>query len=139
MPHICRHCNTTNSFKDNDRSFIHHGCKNCGYNTFRYQPSDDSELTHNKDATESESSSNSATGATEPVINDTTRSVDNQLKTELEQNIEGVRITQPGKYELNLMKLYKENNCVVTLEADGTYTILSPRTNDQGRNIDSTN
>lgn len=46
-----------------------------------------------------------------------------QLKDELNSQFEGIRILEQGKYQINLMQLYKNNTQVISIQEDGKYII----------------
>jgi hypothetical protein len=49
-----------------------------------------------------------------------------KLRQELNRQFEGIHIVAPGKYELNLMELFRREECIITLRADGKYDIGLP-------------
>jgi hypothetical protein len=49
-----------------------------------------------------------------------------QLRQELNDQFESIRIVSPGKYELNLMELYNREEYVISLQEDGRYVIEVP-------------
>lgn len=48
------------------------------------------------------------------------------LRQELNQQFEGIHIVGQGQYELDLMELYRREECVITLHDDGRYAIGIP-------------
>jgi Zn-ribbon containing protein len=50
----------------------------------------------------------------------------NQLRSELNDQFESIRIVSPGEYELNLMELYDRNEYIISLREDGRYIIEVP-------------
>lgn len=48
------------------------------------------------------------------------------LRQELNRQFEGIHIVAPGKYELNLMELFRRDECIITLRDDGKYDIGLP-------------
>lgn len=50
----------------------------------------------------------------------------NQLRQELNDQFESIRIVSPGEYELNLMELYDRNEYIISLREDGRYVIEVP-------------
>ncbi|SEW25984.1 OapC/ArvC family zinc-ribbon domain-containing protein [Natrinema salifodinae] len=49
-----------------------------------------------------------------------------ELREELNEQFESIRIVQPGQYELNLMELYNREEYIVSLQEDGRYVIDVP-------------
>jgi len=49
-----------------------------------------------------------------------------QLREELNDQFESIKVLQPGQYELNLMELYDREEYIVALEEDGRYSIQVP-------------
>jgi len=49
-----------------------------------------------------------------------------ELREELNQQFESIRVLNPGQYELNLMELYDREEYIVALQEDGKYTIQVP-------------
>ena len=49
-----------------------------------------------------------------------------QLRAELNDQFESIRVVEPGQYELNLMELYDREEYIVALQEDGKYTIQLP-------------
>ena len=54
-----------------------------------------------------------------------------QLRKELNEQFESIKILQPGEYELNLMELYDRDEYIIALEEDGRYVIDVPDTWDE--------
>lgn len=50
-----------------------------------------------------------------------------ELRYELNRQFEGIHIVAPGHYELNLMELYRREECIITLHEDGRYAIGTPK------------
>ncbi|MHC3436635.1 Zn-ribbon domain-containing protein [Natrialbaceae archaeon A-gly3] len=48
------------------------------------------------------------------------------LREELNEQFESIRIVSPGQYELNLMELYNREEYIVSLQEDGRYVIDVP-------------
>ena len=48
------------------------------------------------------------------------------LREELNDQFESIRVVEPGQYELNLMGLYDREAYVIALQEDGKYTIQVP-------------
>jgi hypothetical protein len=51
-----------------------------------------------------------------------------ELREELNQQFESIKIVAPGQYELNLMGLYDREEYIVSLQEDGRYVIEVPET-----------
>ncbi|RLM56806.1 hypothetical protein DVK02_10010 [Halobellus sp. Atlit-31R] len=51
-----------------------------------------------------------------------------ELREELNQQFESIRIVAPGEYELNLMELYDRTEYIISLQEDGRYVIEVPDT-----------
>ncbi len=49
-----------------------------------------------------------------------------QLRKELNNQFESIRIVSPGQYELNLMELYDREEYIISLREDGRYVIEVP-------------
>lgn len=68
----------------------------------------------------SESSSDSAPDPSE------SRPDLSELRAELNDQFESIRVLEPGQYELNLMELFDREEYIVALQEDGKYTIQVP-------------
>ena len=51
-----------------------------------------------------------------------------QLREELNEQFESIKIVEPGEYELNLMELYDREEYIISLMEDGRYAIEVPET-----------
>jgi hypothetical protein len=49
-----------------------------------------------------------------------------ELRDELNEQFESIKIVSPGKYELNLMELYDRQEYIISLQEDGRYIIEMP-------------
>jgi len=49
-----------------------------------------------------------------------------ELRAELNDQFESIRIVSPGEYELNLMELYDRQEYIISLQEDGRYMIEMP-------------
>ena len=56
-----------------------------------------------------------------------------ELREELNEQFESIKIVRPGQYELNLMELYDRDEYIISLQEDGRYVIDVP---DSWRNAD---
>ncbi len=60
------------------------------------------------------------------------------LREELNEQFESIRIVAPGEYELNLMELYDRTEYIISLQEDGRYIIEVPDTWDTTPDPDET-
>jgi predicted nucleic acid-binding Zn-ribbon protein len=51
-----------------------------------------------------------------------------ELRQELNDQFESIKIVEPGQYELNLMELYNREEYIIALREDGRYAIEAPET-----------
>ncbi|ELY46062.1 OapC/ArvC family zinc-ribbon domain-containing protein [Natronorubrum sulfidifaciens] len=51
-----------------------------------------------------------------------------ELRAELNEQFESIKIVSPGQYELNLMELYNREEYIISLQEDGRYVIDVPET-----------
>jgi predicted nucleic acid-binding Zn-ribbon protein len=51
-----------------------------------------------------------------------------ELRQELNDQFESIKILEPGQYELNLMELYNREEFIIALQEDGQYVIEVPET-----------
>jgi len=49
-----------------------------------------------------------------------------ELRAELNDQFESIRVVAPGQYELNLMELYDRQEYIIALQEDGKYTVQIP-------------
>ncbi len=49
-----------------------------------------------------------------------------ELRAELNQQFESIKVLEPGQYELNLMELFDREEYIVALQEDGKYTVQVP-------------
>jgi len=49
-----------------------------------------------------------------------------ELRAELNEQFESIKVLEPGQYELNLMSLYDREEYIIALQEDGKYTIQVP-------------
>jgi predicted nucleic acid-binding Zn-ribbon protein len=49
-----------------------------------------------------------------------------ELRAELNDQFESIRVVEPGQYELNLMELYDREEYIIALQEDGKYSIQLP-------------
>ncbi len=71
-----------------------------------------------------------STAGTAPDAADTSDERDrpdlSELRDELNDQFESIKVLDPGKYELNLMELYDREEYIIALQEDGKYTIQVP-------------
>jgi predicted nucleic acid-binding Zn-ribbon protein len=68
--------------------------------------------------------SDSVEDVAEAIPPDSAKSPDiDDLRRELNDQFESIRIVEPGQYELNLMELYDREECIISLQEDGHYVI----------------
>jgi len=101
MPHRCTKCGK--EYPDGDMRILK-GCE-CGNNKFLYVPKAKAEI-------------EIAKRAEEPV-----RRIEKQLT---DMGIASVKIIAPGKYELNLDRLFTSDEIIIALQEDGKYVIHLP-------------
>nr|WP_199268448.1 Zn-ribbon containing protein [Halomarina oriensis] len=49
-----------------------------------------------------------------------------ELREELNEQFESIKIVEPGQYELNLMELYDREEYIISLRENGRYVIQMP-------------
>lgn len=49
-----------------------------------------------------------------------------ELRAELNQQFESIKVVEPGQYELNLMELFDRQEYIIALQEDGKYTVQVP-------------
>ncbi|CCQ33551.1 Zn-ribbon containing protein [Halorhabdus tiamatea SARL4B] len=78
------------------------------------------------------SGGNAGNGSDEPRAEHPTATEDrpdlSELREELNDQFESIRIVEPGQYELNLMELYEREEYIIALQEDGRYQIQVPDT-----------
>jgi len=77
---------------------------------------------------EPESASDSRTEVSEPDTETADRPDVAELRKELNEQFESIRVVEPGQYELNLMELYDREEYIIALREDGRYSIQVPET-----------
>ncbi|QLK24572.1 hypothetical protein HYG81_10585 [Natrinema zhouii] len=58
------------------------------------------------------------------------------LRDELNEQFESIKIVRPGQYELNLMELYNRDEYIISLQEDGRYVIDVPDSWREGNDSD---
>ena len=80
--------------------------------------------------THSEGASSGATATEAPDDEDDEPRADRpgleELREELNDQFESIKVLEPGQYELNLMELYDREEYIVALQEDGRYSIQVP-------------
>ncbi|MBO8182943.1 MAG: Zn-ribbon domain-containing protein [Archaeoglobus sp.] len=109
MPHRCTKCGK--EYPDGDMRILK-GCE-CGNNKFLYVPKAKAEV-----AKVAEGVAKAADAEEEPV-----KRIERQLT---DMGIASVKIIAPGKYELNLDRLFTSDEIVIALQEDGKYIIHLP-------------
>lgn len=150
MPHQCTECGHT--FEDGSKEMLS-GCPECGGNKFQFLPERATRPTEpDPDPTpeQSEERPSSADGpdredraqadarssvvdadelseaASEPATDADDTPDLSQLREELNDQFESIRIVDHGQYELNLMELYKREEFIIALQENGRYVIEVP-------------
>ncbi len=62
----------------------------------------------------------------EPEPEHTDRPDLSELRAELNQQFESIKVLEPGQYELNLMELFDREEYIIALQEDGKYTVQVP-------------
>lgn len=69
----------------------------------------------------------SASESTPPAQSESAEAPDlDELRSELDDQFESIKILRPGEYELNLMELYNRDEYIISLLEDGRYAIEVP-------------
>ncbi len=68
-----------------------------------------------------------------PADNESTEASDErpnleELREQLDERFESIKIVDRGEYELNLMELYERRECIIELQENGRYVIEIPET-----------
>lgn len=89
-------------------------------------PEDSSQHSARTDVVDSDELSYSAENTDDPIPEQSPDVDLDTLRQELNKQFEGIHIIEPGHYELNLMELYRREECIITLHEDGRYAIGVP-------------
>jgi len=89
-------------------------------------PADDSAGTPTDPQQPTDQPAADAADAGEATADEATSSSLDQLRQELNDQFESIRIVSPGQYELNLMELYDRDEYIISLREDGRYVIEVP-------------
>lgn len=113
MPHKCTKCGR--EYRDGSTEILK-GCASCGGKKFLYVKEEDL----HKDVLEEKSIEEIAHETKEPVLE-----VKSEPKKEVEMydRIETIRIVGPGTYELNLEKMAKGDERIISVGKEGVYNI----------------
>ena len=115
MPHKCTKCGR--EYKDGSTEILR-GCESCGGKKFLYIK----EAEINEDVLEEKSIEEIAEESKEEVlkiVEPTTR----KKEVEMYDRVETIRIVSPGSYELNLEKMAKSDERIVSVGKEGSYII----------------
>lgn len=145
MPHQCTGCGRR--FADGSTAMLG-GCPDCGGKKFQFLPDaevatgdeDEAQSAARSEVVSTDHLSSStrephepAPAPTDEVSEDTTsapapaeRPSLAELREELDDQFESIKIVEPGQYELNLMELYDRETYIISLQEDGRYVIEVP-------------
>jgi uncharacterized protein len=114
MPHKCTKCGR--EYKDGSTEILK-GCASCGGKKFLYVK----DTEKNKDVLEEKSIEEIARETHEEIL----EVVEPKSKQEVEMfdRVETIRIVSPGTYELNLEKMAKGDERIVSVGKEGNYII----------------
>lgn len=138
MPHRCQQCSTV--IQDESKNLLE-GCPDCNNNSWEYV---ESETDDESDIIEAEVEDQSQQEARTEFVDDTSlpssppaqalqskstlknaSKVDdtNKVKNKLNSQYDGIQIVDDGLYEINLTKLYRGHEYVITVGDDGAYQV----------------
>ncbi|MFP4590436.1 MAG: Zn-ribbon domain-containing protein [Halobacteriales archaeon] len=137
MPHQCTGCGRR--FPDGSTEMLG-GCPDCGGKKFQFQPNAEappedaaqtaarSEVVPEEhlprgEAVDAPAPEPEAEPAREAPAERPTLA---ELREELDDQFESIKIVEPGQYELNLMELYDRETYIISLQEDGRYVIEVP-------------
>jgi predicted nucleic acid-binding Zn-ribbon protein len=116
MPHKCTKCGR--EYKDGSTEILR-GCASCGGKKFLYIK----EAEINKDVLEEKSIEEIADESREEVLEVGGPSTTRKKEVEMYDRVETIRIVSPGSYELNLEKMAKSDERIVSVGTEGSYII----------------
>lgn len=116
MPHKCTKCGR--EYKDGSTEILR-GCASCGGKKFLYVK----EAEINKDVLEEKSIEEIADESHEEVLEIVEPTVSKKREVEMYDRVETIRIVSPGSYELNLEKMAKSDERIVSVGKEGSYII----------------
>ena len=128
MPHMCTTCGKV--YEDASEILLH-GCPECGWNKFLYlrDPEEAKSPTVAEYVKKKEKEIEKHIKEVEKTLKKENRPPEGTL-IELEglspDDVESVRIIEPGRYELNLNALFEREEIIVALGKNGTYVIHLP-------------
>ena len=115
MPHKCTKCGR--EYKDGSTEILR-GCESCGGKKFLYIK----EAEINKDVLEEKSIEEIADESKEEVL-EIVEPTFSKKEVEMYDRVETIRIVSPGSYELNLEKMAKSDERIVSVGQEGSYII----------------
>jgi predicted nucleic acid-binding Zn-ribbon protein len=113
MPHKCTKCGR--EYKDGSTEILK-GCASCGGKKFLYVK--DAEI--HKDVLEEKSIAEIAEESKEQVLE---IKAEPKKEVEMYDRVETIRIVGPGSYELNIEKMAKSDERVISVGKEGVYNI----------------
>ena len=116
MPHKCTKCGR--EYKDGSTEILR-GCASCGGKKFLYVK----EAEINKDVLEEKSIEEIADESHEEVLEIVEQPTTRKREVEMYDRVETIRIVSPGSYELNLEKMAKSDERIVSVGKEGSYII----------------
>ena len=116
MPHKCTKCGR--EYKDGSTEILR-GCASCGGKKFLYVK----EAEINKDVLEEKSIEEIADESHEEVLEIVEQPTTRKKEVEMYDRAETIRIVSPGSYELNLEKMAKSDERIVSVGKEGSYII----------------
>jgi predicted nucleic acid-binding Zn-ribbon protein len=116
MPHKCTKCGR--EYKDGSTEILR-GCASCGGKKFLYIK----EAEINNDVLEEKSIEEIAEESKEEVLEIVEKPTTSKKEVEMYDRVETIRIVSPGSYELNLEKMAKSDERIVSVGKEGSYII----------------
>ncbi|MFA4824901.1 MAG: Zn-ribbon domain-containing protein [Methanoregula sp.] len=116
MPHKCTKCGR--EYKDGSTEILR-GCASCGGKKFLYVKEEEI----NKDVLEEKSIEEIADESKEEVLEIVEQPTTAKKEVEMYDRVETIRIVSPGSYELNLEKMAKTDERIVSVGKEGSYII----------------
>jgi len=116
MPHKGTKCGR--EYKDGSTEILR-GCASCGGKKFLYVKEEEI----NKDVLEEKSIEEIADESKEEVLEVVEQTTPTKKHVEMYDRVETIRIVSPGSYELNLEKMAKSDERIVSVGKEGSYII----------------
>ena len=116
MPHKCTKCGR--EYKDGSTEILR-GCASCGGKKFLYVKEEEI----NKDVLEEKSIEEIADESKEEVLQVVEQLAPTKKHVEMYDRVETIRIVSPGSYELDLEKMAKSDERIVSVGKEGSYII----------------